>query len=220
MKNKLIVLGGEAINKQFMRDVLVLDLDTMTWHRSGVALPDPVAGHSAVAAGDSVFYYGGISRQGVYYGTLYRIRCDPSSGEPLQLDEVPTRLVDATALAAQLPQPQPPMTRPHSREGQSWTLVGPGRVVMFGGFGLRNGVRDFFNDVHVLDFHAGVWTKVDSVGMAPTPRFYHSASLVGAAKLWVHGGWTGYSRENDFYVLDLGSHSRFRSTHRRVCVCE
>ncbi len=119
VKNKTIMLGGEATNKQFMRDVLVLDLgketssieilicflfffflfsfflphtklkgfcfrsmkqsETMTWTKSQVTLPEPVAGHSAVVVageGDSpsyVYYYGGISRQGVYYGAVYRI---------------------------------------------------------------------------------------------------------------------------------------------------
>ncbi len=49
-----------------------------------------------------------------------------------------------------------------------------------------------------------VWTKVETSGTGPSPRFYHSATLVGTNKLWVHGGWTGYARENDFFVLDLG----------------
>jgi N-acetylneuraminic acid mutarotase len=200
MKNKLIVLGGEAINKQFMRDVLVLDLDTMQWSRSPVTLPDPVAGHCAVAVGDSIYYYGGISRQGVYYGTVYRIRTDPSTGEPLSLEEVPTRFrpaADATTAANASP------TRPCSREGQTWTLISPTKILMFGGFGLRNGIRDFFNDVHVLDIETALWTKIETTGTAPSPRFYHSASLVGNNKLWIHGGWTGYARENDFYALDL-----------------
>jgi N-acetylneuraminic acid mutarotase len=96
--------------------------------------------------------------------------------------------------------------RPCSREGQTWTLISPTKVLMFGGFGLRNGIRDFFNDTHVLDTETGLWTKLETTGTAPTPRFYHSASLVGTNKLWVHGGWTGYARENDFYVLDLGTH--------------
>lgn len=202
MKNKLIVLGGEANNKQFMRDILVLDLDNMQWSRSAVALPEPVAGHSAVAVGDSVYYYGGISRQGVYYGTVYRVRCD-ATGEPTSIEEVPTRFNNnsnnaaAAAAAAAVP------VRPCSREGQTWTLISPTKVLMFGGFGLRNGIRDFFNDTHVLDTETGLWTKLETTGTAPTPRFYHSASLVGTNKLWVHGGWTGYARENDFYVLDL-----------------
>lgn len=225
MKNKLIVLGGEAINKQFMRDVLVLDLgtatdigvallrrnvhhllsvlcaDTMEWSRSSLTLPDPVAGHSAVAVGDSIYYYGGISRQGVYYGNVYRIRTDPHTGDPVSIEEVPTRYRNSSQ-DGQAQQHGP--VRPCSREGQTWTLISPTKILMFGGFGLRNGIRDFFNDTHILDTETGLWTKLETTGMAPSPRFYHSASLLGNNKLWIHGGWTGYARENDFYVLDLG----------------
>jgi N-acetylneuraminic acid mutarotase len=173
----------------------------MQWSRSPVTLPDPVAGHCAVAVGDSIYYYGGISRQGVYYGTVYRIRTDPATGEPLSLEEVPTRFRPADATTAANASP----TRPCSREGQTWTLISPTKILMFGGFGLRNGIRDFFNDVHVLDIETGLWTKIETTGTAPSPRFYHSASLVGNNKLWIHGGWTGYARENDFYALDLGT---------------
>ncbi len=50
VKNKLIVLGGEAINKQFMRDVLVLDLGeaplhcclSPSPHTHSVSLPFPL----------------------------------------------------------------------------------------------------------------------------------------------------------------------------------
>ncbi len=64
-------------------------------------------------------------------------------------------------------------TRPYPREGQTWNLIAPNKILMFGGkivchfpknsefnqplvsplvgFGLRNGIRDFFNDVHLLN---------------------------------------------------------------------
>jgi len=195
LKNKIILIGGEATNKQFMRDVLVLDLETMEWTRSGVVLPEPVAGHSAVAVGDSIYYYGGISRQGVYYGSIYRIQAD-TTGEPVSVEEVPAHYQTGTDTSNV-------NVRPYSREGQTWTLVSATRVLMFGGFGLRNGIRDFFNDLHIFDTETGMWTKLETTGTAPSPRFYHSASLVGNNKLWVHGGWTGFARENDFYVLDI-----------------
>ncbi len=72
----------------------------------------------------------------------------------------------------------------------------------------------FINLTHRSD--TNVWTKVETTGTGPSPRFYHSASLVGPNKLWVHGGWTGYARENDFFVLDLGNVlSMFKSSIMR-----
>lgn len=191
--NKIIMLGGEAVTKQFRNDIHILNLDTMTWTKSDVTLPEPVAGHCCVVMNNALYYYGGISRQGVYYGSVYRVNLDDCN-MPASVEDMNARYVNAGQ--ANWP------ARPFSREGQSWTVLDDHRILMFGGFGLRNGIRDFFNDVHILDIQTMLWTKIDTTGIGPSPRFYHSATLIGR-KLWVHGGWTGYSRENDVYVLDI-----------------
>jgi len=93
---------------------------------------------------------------------------------------------------------------PSTRYGHTATLVNK-KVYVFGG---RQG-SEYFDDVHVLDI-SGLpqtvrWSKVETKGTAPSPRYQSTATLVGGYLLVYGGSKIDVEGEidQDIHLLDL-----------------
>lgn len=61
--NKLIVFGGENEHREYLSDVVILDIPTSTWHQPEIRGPIPRgrARHAAVIHDDKLFIIGGVA---------------------------------------------------------------------------------------------------------------------------------------------------------------
>lgn len=86
----------------------------------------------------------------------------------------------------------------------------PSILVAFG-MQLEAGKLTPTNDVYMLELGSLRWTKNQLPG-APSPRFHHSATMIGH-RLYLFGGTTnGHDCCNDFYVLDTVRYSWYKMT--------
>ena len=73
---------------------------------------------------------------------------------------------------------------PPARFGHSASLVLGSKMIVFGGTDGKN----FFNDVNVLNLETMAWSKPETKGPAPAPRYYH-ASVVIKNTIMIQGGF-------------------------------
>ena len=91
---------------------------------------------------------------------------------------------------------------PSGRCWHTFTSIGD-TVYLFGGLSADGPC----NDVYKLSQSWGEfqWSKVETTGQGPCPRFRHSASVVGEA-IYVIGGFSGpKTRHNDVWKLDVAT---------------
>jgi len=91
---------------------------------------------------------------------------------------------------------------PSERCWHSFTALGD-TVYLFGGLSAEGPC----NDVYKLSQSWGEfqWSKVETTGDAPCPRFRHTASVVGDA-IYIIGGFSGpKTRHNDVWKLDIAT---------------
>lgn len=113
---------------------------------------------------------------------------------------------------------------PSPRGGHTATLVGPldgwsqdmqsledvdnvsakaARIVVFGGqAGGVGGSYECYNDIFLLDVDGNTWVKPRCRGTPPTPRYGHSASLVGCRVVYF-GGRGDKQHFRDLHALDM-----------------
>jgi len=75
-------------------------------------------------------------------------------------------------------------------------------VVIFGGATYEGG----FNDVLSFDVRAEQWTRHNSVGASPSPRYLHGACRV-ADSMFVFGGYSEIGLLNDRWQFTLDTRS-------------
>ncbi len=91
---------------------------------------------------------------------------------------------------------------PSARGGHSAAMA-EDQVIIFGGSRYTSGGRfAYFNDTFTLDTEHHLWHKVACSGEAPTPRYGHSAELIGS-RMFVFGGRGEVGTLRDMYFLDL-----------------
>ena len=91
---------------------------------------------------------------------------------------------------------------PSARGGHSAAMA-EDQVIIFGGSCYTSGGRfAYFNDTFTLDTEHHLWHKVACSGEAPTPRYGHSAELIGS-RMFVFGGRGEVGTLRDMYFLDL-----------------
>lgn len=76
---------------------------------------------------------------------------------------------------------------PPGLSGASTTIVGD-RLFVFGGQELRT--RRIMRTIYELDLVRRHWTKLDTAGEQPSPRYFHSMCALGETKLVLFGGST------------------------------
>jgi N-acetylneuraminic acid mutarotase len=88
--------------------------------------------------------------------------------------------------------------KPPASWGHSATVVNDTQIWVFGG----EAVGGCTSNLYVLDTKTLVWSRPSTEGAAPTPRAYHTASLVGS-QLYVLGGSNVNLEQDNLFVLDL-----------------
>ncbi|GAM22383.1 hypothetical protein SAMD00019534_055580 [Acytostelium subglobosum LB1] len=89
---------------------------------------------------------------------------------------------------------------PMPRYAHTATDIGNNRLLIFGGF---DGHR-YYDDVNIYDTVHNTWSQPQTHGNAPSPRYAHSATMVGK-HLYVFGGLGENAFYNDMYCLDVAT---------------
>ncbi|CAL1407687.1 unnamed protein product [Linum trigynum] len=179
----LYIFGGCCGGLHFS-DVLVLDLQTMSWtamETRGQA-PGPRDSHSAVILGRRMIVFGGTNG-----------RNKVNDLHVLDLDTKEWII------------PQCIGNPPSPRESHTATIIGGSKMVIFGGSG--EGESNYLNDLHVLDLERMVWVAPEVKGEVPVPRDSHCAVEIGESsnKLLVFGGDRGDRYHGDVDLFDMDS---------------
>ncbi|CRK86889.1 CLUMA_CG000714, isoform A [Clunio marinus] len=85
---------------------------------------------------------------------------------------------------------------PSARSGHRMVLTKK-RIILFGGFHDNNNSYQYFNDVYCFSLESYNWTKLETSGIAPSPR---SGVIMGATedgKVIITGGYTKTSAKSD-----------------------
>ncbi|RDL33587.1 Kelch motif [Venustampulla echinocandica] len=76
---------------------------------------------------------------------------------------------------------------PHPLVGATTTILGD-KLYVFGGRILSRSKPSLTSDLYELDLIRRHWTKVDTLGDVPPPRYFHSVCPLGDTKLVCYGG--------------------------------
>ncbi|XP_039032195.1 rab9 effector protein with kelch motifs-like isoform X3 [Hibiscus syriacus] len=179
-EDKVVIFGGSGEGgANYLNDLHVLDLRTMTWTSPQVRghIPVPRDSHSAVAIGNKLVVYGGDCGDR-YHGDVDIFDMDASTWSRLAVQG----------------------SVPGVRAGHAAVNVGA-KVFIIGGVGYKH----YYNDVWVLDVNACCWTQLDICGQQPQGRFSHTAVLA-ESDIAIYGGCGEDERPiNELLVLQLGT---------------
>ncbi|XP_057515376.1 uncharacterized protein LOC130796943 [Amaranthus tricolor] len=180
------VFGGCCGGMHFS-DVLVLNLETMSWTTlvtTGKG-PGPRDSHTATMWRNRIVVFGGTNGS-KKVNDLHILDLD----------------------SKEWVQPLCSGAYPSARESHTATLVGDDLLVVFGGSG--EGVGNYLNDLHFLNLKTLSWTSPMVKGVAPHPRDSHINVAVGR-KVFVYGGDCGdrYHGDVDVFDIDTLTWSRF-----------
>ncbi|KNA11378.1 hypothetical protein SOVF_135770 [Spinacia oleracea] len=164
-------------------DVLVLNLDTVSWTTLVTTGPGPGPrdSHTATLWGNKIIVFGGTNGS-KKVNDLHILDLD----------------------SKEWTQPTCSGSYPSARESHTATLVGDGgQLAVFGGSG--EGVGNYLNDVHFLDLKTMSWSSPMVKGdYSPPPRDSHVSVAVGR-KVFVYGGDCGDRYHGDVDVFDVDS---------------
>ncbi|XP_071696261.1 uncharacterized protein [Rutidosis leptorrhynchoides] len=182
----LYIFGGCCGGSHFS-DVLVLNLETMTWTNLATTGfgPGPRDSHSAVIVSRMMIVFGGTN------GT--------KKVNDVHILDLSTR---------EWTRPNCKGVAPMPRESHTATMVGNDRMVIFGGSG--EGDANYLNDLHILDLNTMRWSSPEPNGDLPVPRDSHIAVTIDN-KILVYGGDCGdrYRGDVDVFNVDTLTWSRF-----------
>lgn len=161
-------------------------------------VPPARGAHAACSIGDrQLVIHGGIGLYGLRLNDTWLL--DLSDGQTARWHQVLNL------------RPSPP-----ARSGHSINWIGGKHIVLFGGRGVGYEVR---NDLWILDIEGDnpKWKELrfDSPNLLemPLPRVGHSATMIFSGNILIYGGEDSQRhRKDDFWILDLGSLSRFQTT--------
>ncbi|KAI8380599.1 hypothetical protein EDC96DRAFT_491528 [Choanephora cucurbitarum] len=183
----LYVFGGCDMRTCF-NTLYILDMDTLTWSkpRTSGQIPPPCRAHSCTTVerdtgsgrkAYSLYVFGGGDGPN-YFNDLYVLNTD-------------TLVWSKPKTSGEPPSPR----RAHT------TCIWNQKIIIVGG---GDGARALA-DVHTLDLtdpQVPKWSKLQTEGMPPIARGYHTSNLV-KDKLIVYGGSDGHECFSDVYILDL-----------------
>ncbi|XP_054600643.2 rab9 effector protein with kelch motifs [Nothobranchius furzeri] len=164
VKGKLYLFGGSSSpdTPECLPGVYSFDIVTLTWEcleSGGVALR--ALGHSAAAAGDNIYVYGGV------------LRGNPTDNllvfNTVSLNWTPVRTSGSP---------------PPALWGQSFAPAGD-RVYMFGGFGAEG---EFCKDLFVLNTEQLEWQKCELRGESPAACRGHTLTAHHDKDIYLFGG--------------------------------
>ncbi|KAL0299039.1 UNVERIFIED_CONTAM: protein GLUTELIN PRECURSOR ACCUMULATION 3, partial [Sesamum radiatum] len=166
-KSKIVFFGG-LLDKKFLNDVIVYDIDNNMWFEpectgsgsDGKVGPSPRAFHIAVAIDCHMFVFGGRSG-GNRLGDFWVLDTDIWQWSEL------TSFGDL----------------PSSRDFAAASAIGNRKIVMYGGWDGKK----WLSDVYVLDTISLEWMELSVSGTIPPPRCGHSATMI-EKRLLIYGG--------------------------------
>ncbi|KAL3630094.1 G protein alpha subunit [Castilleja foliolosa] len=169
-KSKIVFFGG-LVDKKFINDVTVYDIDNSMWFQpectgggsDGRVGPRPRAFHISVAIDCHMFIFGGRSG-GNRLGDFWVLDTDIWQWSEL------TSFGDL----------------PSSRDFAAASAVGNSKIVMYGGWDGKK----WLSDVYVLDTISLEWTELSVSGTIPPPRCGHSVTMI-EKRLLMYGGRGG-----------------------------
>ena len=186
---KLLLVGGYDRDK-WLNDVHLLDLESGAWQEVRVPGPGPPprSGHSLLEIHSRVLMYGGEAANGQILGDLWALR-GARGDEPLRWVRM-----------------QLGGSSPQGRSGHSLVSVGKS-LVLFGGHGDGGWIQRkdvYLEDVHVLNRETVRWGRAHfEAGLpGPTPRAYHSMTVVGEKRALLFGGFDGTTTFGEAWWLD------------------
>ena len=186
VKNVIYVYGGSK-NKRWFRDVHVLDMKTWKWEDSKAVGDAPKrAYHSSVLFQRELLVFGGIfpnpdPQPDACSDELYIFNTDTNSWyQPIVTGDIPA-----------------------PRSGHSFLLYDQKKAIIFGGWDAPK----CFDDVYLLDLVLMEYSRPEVNGQKPTPRSWHSSSLLEGNRVLIHGGFDGASNKvlGDSFIFDIGT---------------
>ncbi|KAG2597107.1 hypothetical protein PVAP13_5KG190300 [Panicum virgatum] len=179
--DRLVVFGGSGEGESnYLSDVHVLDVPTMTWSTpevKGDYAPAPRDSHGAVAVGGRLFVYGGDC------GDRYHGEVDVLDVDTMAWSRFPVKGAS-----------------PGVRAGHAAISVGS-KVYIIGGVGDKQ----YYSDVWVLDVANRSWSQLEVCGQQPQGRFSHTAVAMNT-DIAIYGGCGEDERPlNELLILQLGS---------------
>lgn len=173
-QTKVIVYGSfEPLDES----VYEFDLVEQQWKKLKVLSETPLARafHSAVVYGDEVYIYGGEMNNKIL-GDFWA----------LNLKHYRWRSVVTEGES------------PNHRSGHS-AVVYENKMILFGGHTDQYGDT---SDLYEYNFETYKWRKMETSGIAPSPRHSHAATLCHDFMI-IFGGWDGEHCSNEIFKLDL-----------------
>ena len=170
---------------------MVCEQGTCLWEQ-----PEPTGDTPGGRSGHTLNVLGN-PRKGFVFGG-----CADRDGEPVYLNDL--YAMDLSGDQPKWSKCDPEGKAPPARWRHTSTTISNTQMLVFGG--ISDGSR--LNDCHILDAEGETpsWQDVAPGGVAPSPRSYHTATLLGD-KLYIVGGYGGHGQRrqyfNDVHILDL-----------------
>jgi len=170
---------------------MVCEQGTCRWEK-----PEPTGDSPGGRSGHTLNVMGNPRRGFVFGG------CADRDGEAVYLAD--TYAMDLTGEQPKWAKCEVDGKVPPSRWRHTSSTISATQMVVFGGIGEASRL----NDCYLLDAEGEVpsWSDLSPGGVAPSPRSYHTATLLGE-KLYIVGGYGGPGQRtqyfNDVHVLDL-----------------
>lgn len=192
--DKLVVFGGSGGGEgNYLNDVHVLDVPTMTWTSpevTGDVVPAPRDSHGAVAVGNRLFVYGGDCGDR-YHGEV----------DVLDMDSMAWSRFAVKGAS------------PGVRAGHAALGIGS-KIYVIGGVGDKK----YYSDAWILDVVSRSWTQLETCGQQPQGRFSHSAVIMNS-DVAIYGGCGEDERPlNELLILQLGS--GHPNGHYNISMCK
>ena len=192
----MYVHGGQSTKREAMADLYALQLETGSWSRVTLAeeQPEERTNHSVATIANRAFIFGGSSPVTPFMKDLWSFNFGA-------LDWSQGRL-NGQGWTRHTTRGQGPAPR------KAHSMVSfEGKLYIFGGITEQGYVNDMYA-VNTLDFK---FYKVNAKGAVPTPRAYHSVTVMENGFMAMFGGleshWDGKTEKlnllGDFYILNL-----------------
>lgn len=183
-------LSPKLMSPFIAADLWAYDIDLRVWQNlksKSRDIPAPRWLHTAVAVGEKMVVFGGVSYSDIILGDVW--------------------MFDVKKLQWLQSNPKGDAILP--REGHSAVVVQKTKMYVFGGISYGHIP---FNDVWEYNTAANSWKLVKTKGEGPPPRWMHTASVhkddKGKERMFVFGGVTrNYIPLSDLWILDIAKNT-------------
>lgn len=196
---KLLYVYGGSKHKKWYNDVHTLDVNTWTWTKVETIGKAPTrAYHSCSSFYDELLIFGGVfpnpdpKPDGCSNELMIFDKVNKSWYTPIVTGDIPT-----------------------ARSGHSACIIDK-KLFIFGGWDAPN----CYNDMYMLDLGIMQFSKVACTGQIPSPRTWHSTTILTSCKsVCVYGGYDGEKTLNDVFIFNQSTN--VWSTHSdQILACK